>query len=162
MDTQRPSRPRTSSLAKAIALCVLIAGTLDIADALIFYGLRGTPASVLLQVIASGLLGPAALHLGLRGAFLGLAIHYSITCAWATLFILASLRLPALRRRPGLSGPIYGLLIYLVMNFVVLPHTRVVGHPVFKLSVTLNAIAALILCMGLPIAIISRLTLSAD
>jgi hypothetical protein len=162
MDAPTPSTPRIPSLAKAIASCVLIAGTLDIADALLFYGLRGTPPLLLLQVIASGLLGPSALHLGLPGAFLGLAIHYSITCAWATLFILASLRFPALRRRPGLSGPFYGLLIYVVMNFVVLPHTREVGHRVFTLPVTSNAIAALVLCMGLPIAIISRLTLSAD
>jgi uncharacterized membrane protein YagU involved in acid resistance len=162
MDAPTPSTPRIPSLARAIASCVLIAGTLDIADALLFYGLRGTPPQRLLQVIASGLLGPSALHLGLSGAFLGLAIHYSITCAWATLFILVSLRYPALRRRPGLTGPLYGLLIYLVMNFVVLPHTRVVGHPVFKLSVTLNAIAALVLCMGLPIAIISRRILSTD
>jgi hypothetical protein len=137
-------------------------GTLDIADALLFYGLRGTPPQLLLQVIASGLIGPSALHLGLPGALLGLAIHYSATCAWATLFTLVSLRFPALNARPALSGTLFALLIYVVRNFVVLPHTRTVGHRVFTLPVTANAIAVLIFCMGLPLAILSRRILSAD
>ena len=143
-------------MAKAIAACVLIAGSLDISDALIFYGLRGTRPEILLQVIASGLLGASALHLGWNGALVGLAIHYSITCAWATLFVLVSLQLPALRAHAVVSGSLYGLLIYAVMNYVVLPHTRVISHPAVRVSVICNAVAALVFCMGLPIALISR------
>ena len=41
----------------------LVSGTLDITDALVFYGLRGAKPTVILQSIASGLLG--------RGAFRG-------------------------------------------------------------------------------------------
>jgi hypothetical protein len=163
MDAKPMSTPPVAwSVVKAVAACVVIAGTLDISDALIFYGLRGTPPGLLLRVIASGLLGPSALRLGVPGALLGLSIHYFITCAWATLFILASLRFALLRKNPLVIGPLYGLLIYAVMNYIVLPHTREVGHPTFHLAVFCNGVAALVLCMGLPIALISRRMLRAD
>src|ERR1035441_8245875 len=147
---------------KAVAACVPIAGTLDILDALIFYGLRGTPPVLLLQVIASGLLGPSALQRGLPAALLGLAIHYCITSAWATLFLVASIRFRALRRHPVISGSIYGLLIYAVMNYIVLPHSREVAPPSFWVSISGNAVAARVFCMGLPIALIGRRMLPAD
>src|SRR5579875_1469255 len=68
---------------KALGLCLLIAGTLDIADALIFYALHGVPPKGLLQFIAGCLIGVSALHGGLLSAALGLAIHYTITLFWA-------------------------------------------------------------------------------
>jgi hypothetical protein len=145
-----------SSIAKPIALSVLIAGTLDISDALIFFGLRGAPPIALLQAIASGLLGPSARRGGLTTAALGLAIHYTITLAWATLFVLAARRFTALSRHAVFTGLAYGLLIYAIMNFVVLPHTRVGGHPSHAVPVLINAVAALLFCMGLPIALINK------
>jgi hypothetical protein len=42
----------------------LVSGTLDITDALVFYGLRGAKAIATLQSIASGLLGRAAFRGG--------------------------------------------------------------------------------------------------
>jgi hypothetical protein len=57
------------------------------------------------------------------------------------------------------TGTLYGLLIYAVMNYAVLPLSRQVGHPAFSVPVFVNAVFALILCMGLPIAMISRLAL---
>jgi hypothetical protein len=143
----------------ALAACVLIAGTLDISDALIFYGLRGSHPLVLLQVIASGLIGPTALRGGVKTALLGLAIHYTITCAWAALFLLAVSKLPIARWHPLLSGTLYGLLVYVVMTYLVVPHTRLVGHPHFHLVVFVNAVLALVFCIGIPIAYISRATL---
>jgi hypothetical protein len=157
MAAPRSSEPRLRWIvAKTIALCVLIAGTLDISDALVFYGVRGTPPRLLLQVIVSGLLGQAALRGGLPTALLGLAIHFAITSCWATAFVLASLRFRGLRRHPCIVGPAYGLLIYGVMNGLVLPHSREVGHRSFQLAIICNGVGALMLCMGLPIALISR------
>jgi hypothetical protein len=162
MDVQpSPSSPSQPVL-KAMAACILIAGTLDMSDALIFYGIRGVPAQRLLQVIASGLIGASALKHGLSAAALGLAIHYCITTAWSAIFIVASLRLQALRRFAVVSGLLYGLLIYAVMNYVVLPHTKVVGHAPFRVATFVNGVAALVFCMGLPIAIITRRFLPPD
>ena len=145
------------SFLKALCLCVAIAGTLDISDALIFYGLRGVAPERLLQAIASGLLGPAAMHGGLRTAALGLAIHYTITLCWSALFLGAATKLTFLTRYAVCSGALYGVLIYLAMNFVILPFTPVVGHPHHPtVIVVVNGVLALMLCMGLPIALITR------
>jgi hypothetical protein len=152
-------RDEQRSLLKTAAACVLVAGTLDISDALLFYGIRGTPPRVLLQAIASGLLGPSAFHGGAPTALLGLAIHYFITFVWATLFVVSSLKFPVLSRYAIVAGTLYGLLIYAVMNYAVLPLSREVGHPAFRVPVLVNAVFALVLCMGLPIAMISRLAL---
>jgi uncharacterized membrane protein YagU involved in acid resistance len=145
------------SFLKALLLCLLIAGTLDISDALIFNGLRGVPALGLLRFIAACLVGVSALHGGLAMATLGLAIHYTITLVWSALFLFAATRISFLTRHAVVSGLVYGGLIYVVMNFVVLPLTRLPPrshhHP---WPVLLNGVLALMLFMGLPIALISR------
>lgn len=148
---------RSRRFVKALGLCLLIAGTLDISDALIFYGLRGVSPERLLQNIASGLVGRTAFQGGLTTALLGLAIHYFITLCWAALFLLAASRAPVLSRRAILSGILYGLIIYAVMNFVVLPHTRLPPRSHLPAPVILaNGVLALVLFMGLPIALIAR------
>jgi hypothetical protein len=49
------------SIPRAIALGILICGTLDLADALLFFGLRWhVPPTRILHNIASGLLGKPA------------------------------------------------------------------------------------------------------
>ena len=148
---------RRPAFAKALALCLLIAGTLDIADALIFYGLRGVPAAGLLRFIAGCLLGVSALHGGLGMAALGLAIHYTITLFWSALFLTAATRVTFLTRNAIASGLLYGALIYAVMNFVVLPLTRLPprSHHLPP-AVLVNGVLALLLFMGLPIALIAR------
>ena len=141
----------------ALLLCLLIAGTLDISDALIFYGQRGVPTKRLLQNIASALVGPSAMHGGVATAILGLAIHYTITLCWAALFLLAATRMAFLTRYAIASGLVYGGIIYIVMNFVILPLTRLPPRPHhLPATVLLNAVLALLLFQGLPIALIAR------
>jgi hypothetical protein len=145
------------SFFKALLLCLLIAGTLDITDALIFYGFRGVPALGLLRFIAACLLGVSALHGGLPTAALGLGIHYTITLFWSALFLFAATRFTFLTRRAILSGLTYGAVIYILMNFVVLPLTRLPprSHHLAP-AVLINGVLALLLFMGLPIALITR------
>jgi uncharacterized membrane protein YagU involved in acid resistance len=145
------------SFFKALLLCLLIAGTLDIADALIFYGFRGVPPAGLLRFIAGCLLGVSALHGWAATALLGLAIHYTITLFWSALFLLAATRFTFLTRRAILSGLIYGGLIYVLMNYLVLPLTRLPPrtHHLAP-AVLINGVLALLLFMGLPIALIAR------
>jgi hypothetical protein len=149
-------QPRRT-FAKALLLCLLIAGTLDISDALIFYGLRGVPAAGLLRFIAACLVGVSALHGGLAMAALGLAIHYTITLFWSALFLLAATRFTFLTRHAIASGLIYGGVIYIVMNYVVLPLTRLPPrtHHLAP-AVLVNGVLALLLFMGLPIALIAQ------
>ena len=140
---------------KGIALAGLIAGTLDIADALIFYGLRGVPPIRILQGIASGLLGPGVFSQGMRSALPGLILHFFIAYTVAAVYIFASRRLP-LGRHPFLYGSFYGIGVYAVMNYIVLPLSKIGPRPHPPLVPFINGVAALIVCIGIPIALIAR------
>src|SRR5580765_7228750 len=106
----------------AILIGGLVVGALDALDALIFFGLRGAQPARIFQTIAGGLIGAAASYRG--GAWtvlLGILCHFTVaTCIVAT-YSLASLKMPSLARRPFVYGPIFGVVAYGVMTFVVVP-----------------------------------------
>lgn len=134
----------------------LIAGILDISAAcLTAYLRRGIPPGAVLRYVASGALGPAAATGGTQAAILGLAFHFVIATGAATVFYLASRRWMFLVERPVLSGLLYGIVVYVFMNFIVLPLSRVARGPM-TLSNTLIQVVILMLCIGLPIALIVR------
>jgi hypothetical protein len=143
------------SLIKVIAGAGLLVGTLDILDAIIFYGLRGVPATRILQGIAFGLIGRTSYTLGMRSAMLGLLLHFFIATTWAAIYLLASRRLP-LSRHPWLSGTLYGILVYIIMNYIVLPLSHIGLRPLPPLVPLVNGVGALIVCIGLPLAFIAR------
>jgi hypothetical protein len=138
----------------------LIAGTLDIADALIFHGARGVAPWRILQAIASGLLGRQAFAGGAWTATLGLGLHYFIATSAAAVYTLASLRLGVLTRRPFLCGALFGLVVYAVMQFVVLPLSAFRSAPPPPPGTVnwglVNLLLAHIFCVGLPIALSTR------
>lgn len=110
-------------IAAAILAGGLLGGALDLAYALTFSASRGVAPARVLRFIAAGLLGPSALQGGTGTAVLGLVVHFAIACVMAAVFTLIAVRLPALVRRPFLWGPLYGLGLWLVMRFLVLPLT---------------------------------------
>ena len=135
----------------------LIAGTLDITDNLIFNQFRGISPIRAFQYIASGLIGMKSFQLGLASVALGVLIHYTIALFWTGVFYTASRKFSILVRRPVICGLLYGGFVYLVMNFVVLPLSRV---PPRTAAVTLpsriNAVLALLLFIGLTISLLTR------
>jgi hypothetical protein len=145
------------SVTKAIGLALLICGTLDIADALVYYGVRfHVPPERLLQSIASHLIGRSAFSGGLPVALLGLSLHYLIAAFWIAAFVLSAQRAAVLVHYPVLCGALYGLLIYGVMNFLVLPLTRnasPISRDPFNL---LNGIFALAIFMGIFVALCNQ------
>jgi uncharacterized membrane protein YagU involved in acid resistance len=143
------------SLTKVIAGAGLLAGTLDIADAFVFYGLRGVTPVRILQGIAFALIGRSAFQQGMRSALLGLLLHFFIAVTVAAIYIVAGRRLP-LSRHPLLFGALYGIGVYIVMNYVVLPLSHVGLRPLPPLAPFINGVAALVFCVGIPIALIDR------
>jgi hypothetical protein len=100
----------------------LIAGTLDIAYAWLFWSLRaGVTAQRIFQSVAAGLLGRESFAGGARTAALGLGLHFFIATTMSIVYFLVARRVELLRRRVFLCGASYGLLLYAVMNYVVLP-----------------------------------------
>lgn len=135
----------------------LIAGTLDISENLIFNAFRHITPKMVFQYIASGLTGSWAFHAGAASVALGVAIHFAIAIFWTALFWAASRRLPVLIRRPILCGLAYGALVYVVMNFLVLPLTHVPrSHAAMSLASRVSGILALLVCIGLTIALLVR------
>jgi hypothetical protein len=135
----------------------LVAGTLDITDAIVFSAFRHVMPVRIFQFIASGLTGPWAFHAGMVSVALGVAIHYTIALFWTLLYWVASARIAVLVRRPVVCGLLYGALVYVVMNFVVLPLTRVPhGHTAPSLVSQVNAVLALLFCIGLTVALLTR------
>ncbi len=99
----------------AVLAAGLLSGALDITAAFITWMPRGVSARIILQGIASGLLGPSAFREGAPTMALGLLLHFFIAFFWATAFYITSRSLPILVARPLLFGPLYGILIYVVM-----------------------------------------------
>ena len=146
---------------QAILLGGLAAGVLDIADAIIYTLVRGGSAARMLQGIASGLLGQSAFQGGTATVALGLFLHFVIATGATAVFVAASLRVPALLRRPLIWGPLYGLIVYAVMRFVVLPLSLIRMQPfAFNIGFA-NQIFAHVFLVGIPIVVVASRLLTA-
>ncbi|MET0231655.1 MAG: hypothetical protein ABW186_12045 [Rhodanobacteraceae bacterium] len=141
----------------AILVGGAIAGTLDLLYAIIYSWIRArVPAMVIMQSVASGLIGKAAYEGGAATALLGVVCHYAMALIIASIFWLASRRLGFMTRHAVASGLAFGVCVYVVMNFVVVPlsafPTPMTYTPV---RVAINVVAHMIL-FGLPIALATR------
>ena len=143
-------RPRA---ARAIVWGGLLAGVGDIMFAFVVSWLRGVGPVRVLQSVASGLLGRAATEGGLATAALGALLHFLIAFIWAAVYWTASRRLKVLVERPVVCGLLYGVVVYFLMYFVVLPLSAIY-FPLTRTasSILLNA-AGHMLLVGLPIAL---------
>jgi hypothetical protein len=100
----------------------LVAGTLDIgAGALI----NAVSPLLVLQFIASGVLGKAAYQAGIAGVALGLGLQWAMSLLIAAIYVAARRWLAPVRnlltRSWLLGGVLAGVVIFVVMSFIVLP-----------------------------------------
>lgn len=100
----------------AILVGGLVAGTLDIGAASL---INMIDPRVILRFIAGGLLGEAALQGGPEVTWLGLLLQWGMSLLIAAIFVAAALRLRWLTGRPVLAGLAYGVVVFVVMNYVV-------------------------------------------
>jgi hypothetical protein len=112
---------RRNSLLRSIALGGVMLGTaqLIVGEWFLYSVVDKTPFEVVLQFVTSGALGMSAFQDGTGAAMLGVLIHLSISLAIAAVFILSADRIPLLRRY-AIAG-VYGVGVYFVMNYVVIP-----------------------------------------
>ena len=133
-----------------------MAGVLDIADAFLVSGIRGVSPGRVLRHIASGVLGPGAAQGGVPAALLGLLLHFTIATGAAATYFLASRRFPVLVRRPIVCGIIFGLCVWTVMHYVILPASLVRMGPGPQLGWPLvNMLGIHMFGVGVPIALIT-------
>lgn len=137
---------------RAILTTGLVVGAMDITSAIVLTLSRGGTIMRLMQFIASGLLGKSAFQGGVTTAALGLALHFVIAFGLVTVFYFASRKLAFLRQRPVPSGIAYGLIVFAVMNFIVLPLSA--ATPRHSLSGDLIQIAIHMFIIGLPTSLL--------
>lgn len=109
---------------KATLIGGLIAGALDIIYAIAAFGplSYGAPPMRILQSIAAGAIGRDAATSGeWSTAMLGLGLHFVIAIGMAAVFVLAASTFRFLLRPAILWGFVYGLLLYVAMNYIIVP-----------------------------------------
>ena len=121
---------RTWSVGVALLLATLVAGTLDIGYAIVSSALRGIAPMVIWQSVASGLIGKATYEGGVTTAVLGGVLHYGMMACFVAAFFLLSRRWwPRLLEHPFLWGALYGVGVFCVMNYIVVPLSAI-GHTI--------------------------------
>jgi hypothetical protein len=139
----------------------LLAGLLDIVDAFVFFGARGAKLIRIPQSIAAGLMGDAAYGGGWTTFAIGMGLHFAMAVVMAFVFYLIARTFTAVRHALTVSGLLYGLGIWGVMTYVVLPMSRFKGghNPHFPPEFgpqLYNALFAHMVLVGLVIALVMR------
>jgi hypothetical protein len=145
-------------LISAVLIGGALAGVIDVgAAALISQG----NYLAILRTIAGGLLGASARGGGLPMSVLGLVLQVAMGIVIAAIFAAASIRLPDLTKRWWAWGVVYGVGIFLVMNYVVLPLSAWRVTPHFTPTKLIENLLAMLL-FGLIVAFASRWGFRAD
>jgi hypothetical protein len=126
----------------AIAVGALVGGTVNILYVCIQEGW------VIPLYIAAGLLGRQVVHGGAGIWVLGMALHFFIAGTWATVYYLASRKLPFMTQYPLIGGVNFGVWVELFMKLVVLPYSGLHN----KEPLGIDDLALKVLLFGLPVA----------
>jgi uncharacterized membrane protein YagU involved in acid resistance len=105
-------------------------GTFDLVFACTWWFIAArVPPIRIFQSIAEGLYGAASFEGGLRTATIGVLTHYLIATCMVFAYALVATHVPALVRRPWQWGAAYGLFLYALMNFIVVPLSAAGSKP---------------------------------
>jgi hypothetical protein len=107
-----------------------------------------------LQYLVSGAMGNAAFTGGLTTALLGLILELIMTIIIAGVFIFSADRISLLRRHIIVSSLLYGVGVFIVMNFIVLPLSAAPALPAPPMWLFIEIILEHILLIGLPLGIL--------
>jgi hypothetical protein len=134
----------------------LLAGTLDMIGATLQFILNGgrEPGRIW-RYVASGAFGPSARKGGTEMVVYGLLFHYFIAFTWTLIFFLVFSRLGFAIQFPILAGVLYGILVWLGMNFVVVPLSHIGSFPVHLKSSLIGA-GILVLAIGIPVSLMAH------
>jgi len=144
--TSAPAPVVKRNAALAIGVGGLLAGTLDLIQACILFGLKVPLA------IAGGLLGERAFHGGAAVYVLGVLLHFFIAFSVTAIFYGASRRLTFMTEHPLVCGLFFGMAVELVMGYVVLPLSALHDRGPYRLHDVLQGLIVHMVVIGLPIA----------
>jgi hypothetical protein len=136
----------------AILLGGLVAASIDIFAASL---ISGKDVIYILHIIAGGLLGRHAMTGGMQTALLGLLLQELMGLIIAAIYVGAAGLMPLLKRRWLACGLLYGVVIFLVMNYVVVPLSAWKHWPQMPAAKFLENLAAMLL-FGVIVAFFAR------
>jgi hypothetical protein len=132
----------TGPILLAILIGGLVAGTIDIGAAAL---INRVDPLLICRFIARGLIGKAALKGGAPATALGVGLQWLMSIIIAAVYGVASGRFPVLTRQWLAWGLAYGVIVFFVMNYIVVPLSAVRKVPHFTvLSFGENMVAMLL------------------
>jgi uncharacterized membrane protein YagU involved in acid resistance len=147
-------------ISRGAVLAILVGGGVaagvDIVYAFVSAAQYGRTPTWVLQSVASGWLGKDAFKAGAGGAALGLASHFAILFVAAALYLAASRKWPVLCTHAVACGALYGIGIYLFMNFAVLPLSAFPFKLTYPWLRLVEGFGSHALFVGIPIAVAVR------
>jgi hypothetical protein len=143
---------RNTEVASAIFLGGLIAGAIDIGAASL---INGRNPAFIMQVIAGGLLGKASFGGGAATVILGAVLQELMGVLIAAIYVVTLKSVPAVLRRWIPSGLAFGVIVFFVMNYLVVPLSALKATPHFT-SIKFAANMAAMLLFGLIVAFFAR------
>ena len=155
MNTLAVSTQTTPSVLKTILFAWLTAGCLDLLGAITVYSLvmQRVSTTRLLQGIARGALGNSAYDGGVGTALVGAGLHFVIAFCFTVFYFFIFPFIPFLKKQRIISGLLYGIFVWCVMNLAVLPLLHIANIPAKWDSIVRGAVI-LMFCIGLPISLI--------
>ena len=130
----------------AIAVGGVVAGALDLTQAMILFG-KTIPLA-----IAGGLLGPRAFQGGAGIYILGVLLHFFIACSAAAIYFAVSRKLKFLTEYPVACGLCFGAAVELVMTLVVLPLSALHAMGPYTYRDLVSGFLVHMVVVGLPIS----------
>jgi len=150
---------KNKGLLRTIFFTALIAAILDLAGAVINYMISsgGKFPKKILEYIAGGIYGGSALDGSLGMNIKGALLHFLIASIWTVLFFIFYPKIKFFHRSIWVNAVVYGLIVWIVMNLIVLPFSAWKAPIVpFKLETAIRAAIILIICVALPVSISAR------
>ena len=139
-----------------VLIAGLIAGSLDILYAIAFWRVKGECAGVADSPERSrGTAWQVELRRRDRNRCSRLVLHFGIAISMAFTYFTVARHWPELHQRPLLYGAAYGLLLYAVMNFVVVPLSAASPGSTDAVWIALSILVHMTL-VGVPIALSVR------
>ena len=140
-------------MTRAFVWATLVAGTIDILYAAMMSSIFGRGPAAMLRGVASGPI-PGATEMGLAGSILGLVTHFTLMAIMVAVFLYAVRSRPSLLASPIQAGIVYGLITYVVMNWIVVPLRFDSPLPPEPRAIVSQLFAHIVL-VGIPIALIA-------
>jgi uncharacterized membrane protein YagU involved in acid resistance len=147
---------KQKNLLTTILLTGLLVGSLDLASALIKYKIDFPDKSPvrILRYIASAVFGKEKANSDASMPYLGTLFHFLIAYSFTIIFFLIYPSISFASKYRLLTGILYGLLIWTIMNRIVVPQTLIRPAP-FNLKQSLIQATILIVAIGIPLSYIA-------